>query len=117
MQTGMNRAFILMALAAWLWIPGGAVLAQDPMEAPDGIPVESDWLYRRHYTQVQEIMQAPLYEREPKLENFHRKLHARAKMRQVMVSFFGQLVKDYEAAGQSQEAKALTARMMDLFRS
>ena len=115
MQTAMNRAFILMALTAWLWISGGAVLAQDPMEAPEGIPVESDWLYRKHYAQLQKIMQAPLYERESKLENFHRKLHARAKMRQVMVSFFGQLVKDYEAAGKSQEAKALTARMMDLF--
>ena len=115
MQAAVNRSFILTILAAGLCLPGGAVLAQDPMEAPDGIPVESDWLYRKHYAQVQKIMQAPLDQRESKLENFHRKLHARAKMRQVMVSFFGQIVKDYEAAGKSPEAKALTARMMGLF--
>ena len=113
MQTVVNRAFILMI--ACLWIPGGVVFAQEPVEAPEGIPVESDWLYREHYAQVQEIMQAPLDQREAKLDYFHRKLHTRAKMRQVMVSFFGQIVKDYEAAGKSQEAKALTAKMMDLF--
>ena len=113
METVMNRALILMI--ACLWIPGGVVFAQEPIEPPEGIPVESDWLYRRHYAQVQEIMQAPLDQRQPKLENFYRKLHRMAKMRQVMVGFFGQIVKDYEAAGKSQEAKALTAKMMDLF--
>ena len=113
MQTVMNRAFILMITC--LWIPGGVISAQEPIEAPEGIPVKSDWLYRKHYVQVQEIMQAPLDQREAKLKNFYRKLHRMAKMRQVMVSFFGQIVKDYEAAGKSQEAKALTATMMDLF--
>ena len=113
MNTVMNRAFILMI--ACLWIPGGVVAAQEPIEPPEGIPVESDWLYREHYAQVQEIMQAPLDQREAKLENFYRKLHRMAKMRAVMVSFFGQIVKDYEAAGKSQEAKALTAKMLDLF--
>ena len=113
METVMNRALILMI--ACLWIPGEVVFAQEPIEPPEGIPVESDWLYRKHYAQVQEIMQALLDQRQPKLENFYRKLHRMAKMRQVMVGFFGQIVKDYEAAGKSQEAKALTAKMMDLF--
>ena len=113
MPTVMNRALTL--LVACLWMAGGSVLAQEPIEAPEGIPVESDWLYRKHYEQVQGIMQAPLDHREGLLESFYRKLPRMAKMRQVMVSFFGQIVKDYEAAGKSQEAKALTAKMLNLF--
>ena len=115
MQAAMNRTFTLMIFTAGLCVPGGPVLAQEPFEAPEGIPVESNWLYRKHYDQVQKIMGAPLDQRESQLENFHRKLHARAKMRAVMVSFFGQIVKDYEAAGKRAEAKALNAKMMDLF--
>ncbi len=115
MRAALNRAFILMTLAAGVCLSAQSVLGQKPMEAPEGIPVESNWLYRKHYAQVQKIMQAPPGQRESQLEYFYKKLHARAKMRQVMPSFFGQIVKDYEAAGKSSEAKALNAKMMDLF--
>ena len=42
-----------------------AVLAQDqdPFVPPEGIPVESDYVYERHYNQVQEIMKLPLGQR------------------------------------------------------
>ena len=82
MQAAMNRTFILMALTAWPLDSGRSRSCSGTRwKRRKGIPVESDWLYRKHYAQLQKIMQAPLYERESKLENFHRKLHARAKMR------------------------------------
>lgn len=87
----------------------------DPAQPPEGIPVESDWLYRQHYAQVQQIMQLPLSERGAKLEAYYKKLQPKAKMQQYMPSFFAQVVKDYEAAGMKAEAKALTAKMLEFF--
>ena len=33
-------------------------LAQEPYQAPEGIPPESDFVYRKHYEEVQAIMQS-----------------------------------------------------------
>lgn len=103
---------IFALLLAWT----GQALAQEPIEPPEGIPVNSDWLYRQHYDQVQEIMATPdLSQRAAKLETYMGKLHPEAKIRQYMEGFFSQIVRDMTAAGKNAEAAALTEKMGKLF--
>ncbi len=96
-----------------------AALAQEPIEPavpPDGIPADSDWLYRKHYDQVQEIMKTPdLVQRANMLEHYMSKLQPEAKIRQYMEGFFGQIVREMAAAGKNAEAAALTDKMRALF--
>ena len=115
MQKAIDRYFKVLIIFSFVWFVSGSGLAQDPTEAPEGIPVESDWLYRKHYTEVQEIMKSPLLGREEKLTNYHSKLHKKAKMRQNIAGFFGQILSDYQKGGKTREAEALTAKMMELF--
>ena len=74
-----------------------AVLAQnqDPFVPTEGIPMESDFVYERHYNQVQEIMKLPLGQRETGLEDFNSKLDPKAKIHAHMSSFLGQVVLEY----------------------
>lgn len=109
-----KRLRILFTLAA-LGMGGQLCLAQDPIQPPEGIPIESDWLYRQHYAQVQEIMQSPLDQREAKLESYFKKLDPKMKIYQYMEGFFGQIIRDYTAAGETDKAQALQARMPKLF--
>lgn len=83
--------------------------------APEGIPPQSDYVYRQHYEQIQAILKSDLSVREKNLETFRSKLHKDAKAHQYMEAFFGQIVKDYTAAGQQAKADALTQKMMTWF--
>lgn len=101
---------VLVCLASTL-------VGQDPIPAPSGIPVESDWLYRQHYAQVQQILGLPLSEREARLTSYNSKLPSKAKVRQFMPNFFGQIAKDYQTAGQSAKSDALKKKIIKLFPS
>jgi tetratricopeptide (TPR) repeat protein len=91
------------------------VFGQEPFSA-EGIPPSSDYVYRQHYEQVQEILKTPdLAERERRLEAYRGKLHPEAKINQYMEAFFGQIVQDYQRAGQNDQAQALTQKMARWF--
>ncbi len=94
--------------------PAG-LFGQDPVDPPEGVPLGSDYLYRKHYAQVEEIMQLPLGQREKALESYYRKLHPDTRIRQYIPAFFGQIVKDYKSAGNAAEAKALEDKVLQLF--
>ncbi len=115
MQKAIDHGFKVLIILFSIGFTAAPSLGQDPVAAPEGIPVESNWLYRKHYAQVQEIMKAPLAQREGKLTTYYNKLHQKAQMRKNMSGFFGQVVNDYKAAGKTAEAEALTSRMMELF--
>jgi len=94
------------------------LLAQEPYKAPEGIPPQSDFVYRKHYDEVTKIMQvSDIGQRERQLETYMKKLHPKSKILQYMENFFGQIAKDYQAAGRDAEAKALTQKMAKLFPS
>ena len=109
-----TRLTVLVCVASLMIV---TLSAQDPLPAPEGIPVESDWLYRKHYAQIQEILALPLNDREARLSSFHGKLPAQAKVNQFMPSFFGQIANDYKAAGETAKADALQKKMVKLFPS
>ena len=115
MRKNIDFFFNVLIIFSFLWLITCFVAGQNPLEAPKGIPVESDWLYRQHYAEVQEIIKAPLGEREELLSNYYGKLHQKAQMRKNMAGFFGQIVNDYKAAGMARKAEALTTKMMELF--
>lgn len=91
----------------------GAAYAQEPSRPPEGVPHESDYMYRIHYDEVQEIMKAPLGQRETRLETYMRKLNPKSKILQYMPGFFAQIAEDYRKAGRSPDA--LLAKMAQLF--
>ncbi len=108
------------AMRVWMLLVFSVFAAQalgqvEPVVAPEGIPVESDWLYRKHYAQIQEIMNLPLGQREAALENFRNKVDRKAKVYQYMPGFFGEVLKAYKAAGKKAEADKLQAEMYRLF--
>ena len=105
----------IVLILAILVLGSPLCLAQDPIKPPEGIPEESDWLYRQHYEQVQEIMKLSLDTRESVLESYMKKLNPKNKIGQYMEGFFGQLIRDYAAAGQNAKADALRGRMATLF--
>ena len=91
------------------------MLAQEPSQAPQGVPPESDYMYRKHYAEVEQIMKAPLAGRSAKLETYMQKLHPKSKILQYMASFFTQIARDLQAAGRSGEADAVQAKMAKMF--
>ncbi len=116
MVSSFFKHIILVCVPLALLALSAPCFAQEPMEPPEGIPVDSDWLYRQHYEQVQEIMQTPdLGQRAAKLETYMGKLQEKAKIRQYMEGFFGQIVQQMTQAGQNAEAAALTEKMAKLF--
>ena len=104
-----------MAALVFLSMSTFALRAQEPSQAPEGIPPESDYMYRKHYDEVQQIMQSPLAGREAKLEGYMKKLDPKSKILQTMAGFFGQILSDYQKAGQSQQAGALMDKIGRLF--
>lgn len=111
----LKRSIWINVVLLGLVLSPAALLAQEPFTA-EGIPPESDYVYRQHYDQVQEILATPdVAAREQKLTAYMNKLHAQAKIRQYMESFFGQIVQDYEKAGQKDKANALNQKMLQWF--
>ena len=108
-MTSRNFALFFLAVA----VSTGAILGQgpEPMAAPEGIPIESQWMYTKHYAQVEEIMKLPLGQKEVALENFYKKVHPKALIRQYMGSFLMQVVKEYGAAGNKAAADQLQEKI------
>jgi len=110
------RSYQLFSLLVLILISTQMLLAQEPYKAPDGIPPQSDFVYRKHYDEVSKIMQLPdVGQRENQLEAYMGKLHPKSKILQYMENFFGQIVKDYSAAGREAEAKTLSQKMVRMF--
>ena len=91
------------------------MLAQAPYQAPEGIPPESDFVYRKHYDEVQAIMQAPLAERAAKLEAYMKALHPQSKILGTMEAYFRQIAEQLKAAGNASGADALNKKIATLF--
>ena len=99
------------------WCAGTlSLLAQEPVELPEGVAPESEWAYGKHLEQLEEIMTvSDLAAREQQLETFMKKLHPKSKIIQYYESFFSRTVADFEKAGKTQEANALSDKMLRLF--
>lgn len=111
-----HRLFVfpitLLLLCLWTL----SLSAQDPIQAPEGIPPESDYMYGKHLEQVEQIMKgSDLGARTAALENFLKKLHPESKILPYFESFFSQTVAAYSEAGQTAQAKALSDKMRKLF--
>ena len=114
----MNQRLIRSLLGMTLFLvigQFGVVLAQEPYQAPEGIPPESDFVYRKHYEEVQTIMQAPLDERASKLETYMKALHPKSKILGTMEAYFRQIVEQLKAAGKNSAATALNDKMAEMF--
>ena len=110
------RSYLLIGLFVFTLVSTQLLVAQEPYKAPDGIPPGSDFVYRKHYDEVTKIMQlGDIAARERQLEAYMKKLHPESKILQFMEAFFGQIAKDYAAAGRDAEAKALGQKMARLF--
>ncbi len=106
------------SLLVWLVLlvaPGAWLLAQEPFVAPEGIPPESNYVYERHYAQIQEILGGPLANRAANLEAFMKKLHPKSKALEYMEGFFNQIRKAHLDAGQTAQADAVGKQMARLF--
>jgi len=115
MKLRVNQGFLFLFVLGWC---AGtlSLLAQDPVELPEGVSPESEWAYGKHLGQLEEIMKnSDLAAREQQLESFMNKLHPQSKILQYYESFFSRTVGDYEKAGKAQEANALTNKMLKLF--
>ena len=109
------RPYWIGILALSVVFLANPLVAQEPFSA-EGIPPSSDFVYRKHYEQVEEIMATPdVAAREQKLTAFMEKLHPEAKIRQYMEAYFGQIAEAYQKAGQTAKATALTDKMAKLF--
>ena len=111
------RSRLVVSLSVFLFLSAVAVLsAQDPVQPPEGVTPESDWLYGKHLEQVNGIMkEADLAVRVQKLENFTKKLPPTAKILPYMEVFFLQTMEEYTKAGKTQEANAVLAKVIELF--
>ena len=107
----------LVFLFVFGWCVGTvSLLAQEPVELPEGVAPESEWAYGKHLEQLEEIMKvSDIAARELQLETFMKKLHPKSKILQYYESFFSRTVADYEKAGKTQEANALSSKMLKLF--
>ena len=104
--------FTLLALCLWTQ----SLSAQDPIQAPEGIPPESNYMYSQHLEQVEQIMKgSDLGARTTALESFMTKLHPESKILQYFESFFSQTVGAYSKAGNTAQAQALSDKMRKLF--
>ena len=114
----MNQRLIRALLSFTLFLVVGqftAVMAQTPYQAPEGIPPESDFVYRKHYEEVQAIMQSPLAERATKLEAYMKALHPKSKILGTMEAYFRQIVGQLKSAGNASAADALNKKLTAMF--
>ena len=96
MPMTVRKQFILPALIAGAVVFGTPLFGQEPFSA-EGIPPGSDFVYRKQYDQVQEIMKTPdLAQREQKLSAYYQKLQPEAKIQQYMEAYFGQILEEYQ---------------------
>jgi len=115
MKLGVYQPFLLLFFLVFC-SQALFLAAQEPIELPEGVSPESEWAYGQHLGQVDEMMKvSDLGERERQLESFMKKLHPKSKILQYYESFFSRTVADYQKAGQTQEAAALTNKMLQLF--
>ena len=115
MKLRVYQRFVFLFVLGWC---AGTVslVAQEPVELPEGVAPESEWAYGKHLEQLEEIMKvSDLAAREQQLETFMKKLHPKSKILQYYESFFSRTVADYEKAGKTQEANALSTKMLKLF--
>ncbi len=114
MPMSLRKQLFAVAFVGGLLMTAPA-FAQEPFSA-EGIPAGSDYVYRKQYEQVQEIMKIPdLTEREKKLEDYYGKLQPEAKIRQYMEAFFSQIAQEMEKKGMGAQADALTQKMAKWF--
>ena len=114
----MNQKLIRSLLGLTLFLVIGQftfILAQAPYQAPEGIPPESDFVYRKHYEEVQAVMQSPLAERAAKLEAYMKALHPQSKILGTMEAYFRQIAEQLKAAGNTGAADALNKKIATLF--
>ena len=115
MKLRMCQRFVFLFVLGW-WAGTLSLSAQEPVELPEGVAPESEWAYGKHLGQLEEIMKnSDLAAREQQLETFMKKLHPQSKILQYYESFFSRTVADYEKAGKTQEANALSDKMLQLF--
>lgn len=115
MKLRVYQRLVFLLVLGWC-VGTASLLAQEPVELPEGVAPESEWAYGKHLEQLEEIMKvSDLAAREQQLETFMKKLHPKSKILQYYESFFSRTVADYEKAGKSQEANALSSKMLQLF--
>ena len=114
----MNQRLIrsLMGITLFLVIGQFTItLAQQPYQAPEGIPPESDFVYRKHYEEVQAIMQTPVAERATKLEAYMKALHPKSQIIGSMEAYFRQIAAQLKSAGNAGASDALTKKLLVMF--
>ncbi len=115
MSMTVRKQFIILALIVSAVVLGSPLYGQEPFSA-EGIPAGSDFVYRKQYDQVQEIMKTPdLAQREQKLTAYYQKLQPEAKIREYMEAYFGQILEEYQKKGMTAQANALTQKMLKWF--
>ena len=115
MKLRVYQRLVFLLVLGW-YVGIVSLLAQEPVELPEGVAPESEWAYGKHLEQLEEIMKgSDLSAREQQLETFMKKLHPDSKILQYYESFFSRTVAAYEKAGKTQEANALSTKMLKLF--
>jgi tetratricopeptide (TPR) repeat protein len=114
----MNQRLIRSLLGITLFLVIGQftiTLAQQPYQAPEGIPPESDFVYRKHYEEAQAIMQAPLADRAAKMEAYMKALHPKSQILGSMEAYFRQIAAQLKSAGNASASDALTKKLLVMF--
>lgn len=116
MKSLTHRLFIALFSLLFLYMCPLFLLAQDPMQAPEGIPPESDYMMRQHQEQIEEIMKVSnLGNRETALESFMQKLDSKSLILKYYENYFSRTVQAYTQAGNTAQAQALSQKMRKLF--
>ena len=91
------------------------LLAQEPTQPPEGIPPESDYMYRTHYAEVEQLMKGALTGRFSALQTYAGKLHPKSKILQYVSAFYLQIARDLDAAGNGTESSRVMAYVRDKY--
>jgi len=116
MKSLTHRLFISLFSVLFLYMCPLFLLAQDPIQAPEGIPPESDYMMRQHQEQIEEIMKVSNPgDREKSLESFRKKLDPKSLILSYYENYFVLTVQAYTQAGNTAQAQALSRKMQKLF--
>ena len=116
MKSLTHRLFISLLSVLSLYMCPLFLLAQDPIQAPEGIPPESDYMMRQHQEQIEEIMKVSNPgDREKALESFRGKLDPKSLILRYYENYFARTVQAYTQAGNTAQAQALSQKMRKLF--
>ena len=89
MKSLIHRLFISLFSLLFLYMCPLFLLAQDPIQAPEGIPPESDYMMQQHQKQIEEIMKVSnLGDRETALESFRKKLDPKSLILSYYENYF-----------------------------